>query len=490
MNDMFVADDIAPRFNIPSAAERAVIELFVQRPSELVVFARKVAAGLADISHDLSSTHRVAKRLFDSLNRTIESELSQSIESFAPWSIASFQPRMLARAIDAVKRLDEFIYQGFGSPPPPMGKREDWNSIQALQRFLYRQFLYEAELRQISETPPSVAFALQWFNLPASPKRVGEKRPTHALIMKGQSGEWEQNLAKIDERDLKDFTECVVEERWDDLKEFGIIIERMRRDRFIEAVENEFLTERFDKRVEFGEHFDRDKFYKSLDIRGDSVVLSTKIENIIFKKIIRTDLEKSHLDPEDDRGPQSSSAAEQLHVSEFVQENLRRIDEFAKANPGKPVSNLVLELFPQLRGSMSAPEAGFAKASSSKQPSGLEGGSRQHNPKTPALWADRVSRSRNQDPIPFLREQYAKELEVGMSIGQLRMLDDLLGRAVERWAKQHALPDDLNLDMRTRKQRNDEELQQLEQARSEGQVPSFSEREEKRLRAAERRRSH
>lgn len=104
-------------------------------------------------------------------------------------------------------------------------------------------------------------------------------------------------------------------------------------------------------------------------------------------------------------------------------------------------------------------------------------------------WTERVGKVRGQDPIPFLREQYAVELEIGMTIGQLRMRDDLLGRAVERWAQKHPLPDDLKLDMRTRQQRNDDDLRQVEQARLEGQEVSFSEREEKRLKQAERRRS-
>lgn len=106
-------------------------------------------------------------------------------------------------------------------------------------------------------------------------------------------------------------------------------------------------------------------------------------------------------------------------------------------------------------------------------------------------WADRADKSRGQDPTPFLREHYAAELtrEAGMSIGELGARDEALAKSVMRWVTKYGLPIDLNLDMRTREQRNDDTLQEIERAKITGRLPTFTEREEKRIREAGRRRA-
>jgi len=176
-----------------------------------------------------------------------------------------------------------------------------------------------------------------------------------------------------------------------------------------------------------------------------------------------------------------------------LDERLNELEAFAKEHAGEGVANFARQLFPEL-----TPDVATLKAEAAAQGEVIEKAgtatSSDHfddagkSGPQPLRWQDRVERSRGQDPIPFLREQYAAELEQGITIGQLRMMDDLLGRAVERWAQKNPLPADLKLDMRTRQQRNNDELREVEQARLEGRNLSFTEREAKRLREAERRR--
>lgn len=484
MNELFVATEIDPRFAALTRMERVAIDDFVRLPGNWEIFARTVAVGLADVSQDLSATRAVTERIFSSLNAMIQDALASCVEDFATWSVASFQPRILARAVGTVPQLDAFIFRGFGSPPPRSSRPADWNCIHALQRFLYEQFQHEAKVCQESETPPGVRRAQEMMS---STKKGSRERPTHALIMK-RKGDWQQALATVSEGHLDDFKECIVEERWDDLIEFGQIIHAMNRQRFIDSIRNKKIVETFDERNTYERHFDKIKFYKSLDFTYGNRVLSTDLEDIIYERIVGIGLASGGAGFGGDGDPLKGGALRD--IPKFVQKKLSIIDDFAEANPGKPVSNLILEQFPELRNLTSDPEVGLPSASHTRRVMEREGsGSAQGASHTPTLWADRVSRSRNQDPIPFLRANYSEELEEGISIGQLKMRDELLGKAIERWAKKHPLPADLNLDMRTRQERNNDALLEVELARKEGRPLSFSDKEEKRIKQAEYRRS-
>ena len=438
---MFIADEIAPRFDIPNAAEGAVIECFVRRDDALQSFTREVATGLADVSQDLERAADVAERIFASLNAALEANLSQEVEGYKPWSIASFQPKILARAVGAVEALDDFIHCGFGAPPL-RSARLDWSSLQALQRFMYQQFQHEAVLSQASETPPSATFAAEVMHLPALKQGKGKKRPTHTLIMKDSKGQWIQALVSFNESNISTFLDCINENRWHDSRKFGDILEVVTRERFIDLVRRQRHANNYAQRLEFSRKFNRDLFNKSIGFSADNIVFSKRIDNLIYEIIIKKTLETDNTDSEIQHA--AGSISNKLgDLSECVRANLNVIDKFAADNPGKPVSNLILDLFPELAKAQEIP--------------------RVTAPETPpAIWPDdRIAiKGVLENPPDFIKRNYAPWLGKGLTRADVRRLDKPLSTALDNWLRRNPMPDDL--DLPTLKEQNSRWIERIE----------------------------
>lgn len=441
ISNVFIADRIAPRFDPPTVSESAAIERFVAKPQSLQAFGQIVAAGMADISQNITVTFDVIERIFAWLNGALESQLSKDIEPFQPWSIGSLQPRILVRAMSEIELMREFVCRGFGLPGSKITPKDDWSSIRALEQFLYKGFLHEVALSKLAETPPNVIFATAKFYLGSSTNDKHRKEPTHAIIMKGESGDWEQALATIPRQHLHKFRECLVNSRWDELSDFGEITAKMKREAFLTRVRASEHVGRSSVPRDFAQRFDRKRFYKLLDIDPSNGVLSGQIELKICEKILKIDLESD--DTFEDGTSPTGYAGDQPDIADNVREKLLVIDKFAADNPGKPVSSLILDLFPELSKAELIP--------------------RVTAPETPpAIWPDdRIAiKGALETPPDFIKRNYAPWLGKGLTRADVRRLDKPLSTALDNWLRRNPMPDDL--DLPTLKEQNSRWVKRIE----------------------------
>lgn len=475
MSDVFVADQIAPRFELPTAEERAVIEHFAGRSSALQTFGRLVATGMADISNNLEATFTIVERIFDSLNSAIENEISLIVRESKPWTEGSFQPRILARSIDSIKELGDFIYMGFGSPSLTSDGEDSWKIAKSLPEFMYKAFLLESNIVKISETPPSVSFAIDNFYLDSSIKDNYHKRPTHALIMQDQSGVWQQRLARIDSNYVINFIECIMNDDWQNLPKFGKLLKQKRSRRaFIDQIRNNHRFVKSDFQRSFSYSYDTTHFYKSLEYDSKVVVYSNDLEIRIFEKIIKLNLESNKTDNHDQRRHDRHLNIDQMgsDPSEHVRRKLDKIDAFIESNPGIPVSGLILELFPELNYLEEEVEISLPTVA-------------------PAMWPkDRGTvEGALETPPQFIKRVYEPWLGKGLTTADVRRLDEPLMQAHYYWCRKHGTPSDL--DLPTKEQTNDRALAKARDGATGALKVSgaFTLKEAQRLYQAERRRA-
>jgi hypothetical protein len=441
IRSVFITDRITPRFDPPTASESAAIERFVAHPSSLQSFGRIVAAGMADVSQNITATFDVIERISAWLNGALESELSKDIASFQPWSIGSFQPRILVRAMETEGVLHEFVRRGFGVPGSKITTKDDWGGVRTLEQFLYKGFLHEVALSKLAETPPDVLFATAKFYLGSSTNDRHRKEATHTILMKGQSGDWEQSLAAIPHQNLSRFRECLVNAQWDDLSDFGEIIATMKRDAFITRVRASEHVGRSSVPRDFAQRFDRKRFYKLLDIDPSNRVLSTQVELKICEKILKIDLESD--ETFDGNTSSTGSTGDLPDIVDNIRERLTVIDKFTADNPGKPVSDLILELFSELTKAQEIP--------------------RVTAPETPpAKWLDdRIAvKGVLENPPDFIKRNYAPWLGKGLTRADVRRLDRPLSTALDNWLRRNPMPDDL--DLPTLKEQNSRWIDRIE----------------------------
>jgi hypothetical protein len=101
----------------------------------------------------------------------------------------------------------------------------------------------------------------------------------------------------------------------------------------------------------------------------------------------------------------------------------------------------------------------------------------------PALWLDRENRK--ETPPEFIKREYAPWLGHGLTQAHILHLDKPLYTALHKWLGSNAMPD--WLDLPTKKQMNDRQIQEYRQKRS---ADGMSARDYLRLRSAAARRSY
>jgi len=168
-------------------------------------------------------------------------------------------------------------------------------------------------------------------------------------------------------------------------------------------------------------------------------------------------------------------------ISAGLSEWLAKLDQFAIAHPGQPVSAYAREIIPP---SIQAIEQ--ADALRKRVPVLPD--------KAPALW----KRDRNEDdtPVSFTMRHYGKymDAEVGITQGNIRKLDPALYIALSNYRRHHAaeFPDEFVLP--TARERNDLWVNRMKEAETTGQsITPYAPQDTKaaaRLVAAAHRRAH
>jgi len=136
----------------------------------------------------------------------------------------------------------------------------------------------------------------------------------------------------------------------------------------------------------------------------------------------------------------ASGKAERGIVGRDVEHRLAALDDFARMNPGQPVSGKAVELFPEITG----------RGESEMQPP---------PPlpvKAPEKWVKR--KDKGETPPLFIGRVYSTWMGRGLARSDILRYDESLYRALYNWMKTNPLPD--WFDLLTRKEVTDRKAEQ------------------------------
>src|SRR4051812_27660614 len=111
------------------------------------------------------------------------------------------------------------------------------------------------------------------------------------------------------------------------------------------------------------------------------------------------------------------------NAAEEMERRLAELDDFARKNPGQPISGKAVELFPEL--------AAVWEASQTKPPPLPQ--------KSPAKWTRRENKT--ESPPEFIRRVYGTWMGRGLARSDILRLDEPLYRALYNWMKANPLPE-------------------------------------------------
>lgn len=424
----------------PSDLEALAISEFTKDKLELDAFREEVLTNLPLIARDLDAAVPVVRGLFTSQNRSLEERMVRDLAEFKPWWPASLQPRILARGVNKLPSATRFVKSAFHITPNKADRAgDDQDAI--LSKFLHDMFLDEVRAIRASELaadPRDTAKIISkidsskvsWFLLDSAlhfersaklldiraPLFGDKERWAHHIVMSTNevveesfrevlfSENPDMNLAMqlfstdlIARRPIDEVTECRRYENDKTIRDSLEIFKKL----WIERNARTFIIpDGFDgKSIPFQMPSKKDRISSDL-------------------KTIPTEGNLGQFQSEDPR-------------SKLVEERLQELDEFAEANPGKPVSDIARELFPGLEAALD-PEKALDK-----------------NPLpnvAPATW--KADKQPGETPPAFVKRVYGEWLGSGLDRAGLRKVDPALSQAIDNWSRRHEWPADVDLPTR------------------------------------------
>ena len=480
----------------PTEQEAEIIGEFADDPQRLEAYRHEVAEFLTLGMSDLNAIKSRAGDLVLSLRSDLEAELCKSLGSDVKWSEAAPQAPIFARAANNLLPLDRFIRRIFGRDPLNPWKLEISGLSPLLKAGDFLNFAYAAFWHEIIATRDSHRLATTNDALHAIWVRdtggyieddsflqyEGWKKiyddshgPTHTFKWPDEDNGVIQYLAAVRYKDLARFSEEVQ-------NSLGIIGANFTHGKIIDHIEyGRFVAFRRNSSdyyygyalKNFKSHWDKGSFYRERGFShelGGRTLYDTKseIEQKVFRDIISSDLKYKNTVPPSVDAPPLAGAAPSPALS--VEDRLASLDEYARANPGEPVSGKVLEFFPEIKSQAAAQKLELPTS-------------------PPCRWSsDRVVVDGElENPYQFIMRVYGPWLGKGLTKAHVRNLDDPLIQAF--YALQKELPVPPELDLPTKKEWLDREVAAVLANRGESWASSEAARNDRRLREAARRRS-
>ncbi len=447
------------RLALPTPREIEVVDQFTRQSEELEELQRLVAKWSARAINDLQVTDLAAASIFNTLSAKIETKLSDKIPEFEKWSLVSSQPRFLARGFWTVSSLHEFLERGFGVPDFIKRIREipASDAISDLHEFLLASVIDEINLINEIEIAPNIvklksnatSFGFGEYNT----KSYNDF--THTFIWKTNFIEPSQCRVIIKNGRLFNFVDSI-QNMSINARQFEMNSDRksvnfdnldcINRDLYLRNARrlyrNSFRTININ---DFIKHFNKELYSKILELDLSNNSNFNYIEEKIYNGIIKGNLNRTPTDSDSTAATASKleKAGANASSSGSLAEKLAAIDEFAAQHPGAPVSDKILETFPELL-KIQAPE----RVTLPSEP--------------PAHWPeDRIAvKGVLETPPDFIRRNYAQWLGKGLTRADIRRLDKPLSTALDNWLRRNPMPDDL--DLPTLKEQNSRWIDRIE----------------------------
>jgi hypothetical protein len=449
------------------------------------IISQRCSRIIADISifqKEISDIYLYAIQIFDNY-------IGKYVADYENWSLNSYQPNLFSRAIYFFPEMREYVRLGFGVNM--MGYAEIKlgqlpKPDDAIELFLYKAFLNECSIHLKCEKA-------------LSPKDLGnfesgllerdEIDPssyniyTHAFIAKIENDKpyhpngIYQFFASVGKGHLEKFINTL----YNNGVQKVLDTDPTKGGWYTVKTNRKYLIERWKNRQKQLFSINIQKSIKKLEtitpiyylgVAADSAGNYADVEREIFNNIVRSSLSdkdtpSENSDENPSRMPEEGIGS--LKLSRSLLDQLSLLDRFAAENPGEPVSDFVLKLFPSLLTEFDLSETLPTMA--------------------PEIWPSdrREADGKLETPPAFIKRVYAEWEGRGLTKKLVRELDPTLYRALYNWLQRgNQMPDDL--DLPTIAEQNDRVIDGLLKQGSERDASSFAAKEIVRVQSALRRR--
>jgi hypothetical protein len=463
----------------PSKDEALLIDEYLSGEETIEWFRSELSKSLSIIANDPTAIRSSSEKIFSTLNAAIEGYISSIIVDLENWNLLSIQPCITARAIHANIKVVDFLHSQLCSTltlidttsRTPLGRNTSLydimmaailstsDAILTSQRPYSPREIYEIARKNnirassahpcTENTPPNYAFYQDNQSRRTSRALTSTHEDAEIVLAHVPGGEFNSFLLFCG-----DSINTMIE--YSDYRLSKYHIERLKRAEFANFIYKREIKIYDEYITRIISTYDRKSYLSKIGFDHTNYSNLDQLEVCISNDLSNGgDRDSDQFEPNDGIG-----GAERA-----VQERLQELDRYAASFPGQPVSELVLQLFPEILVAAEPPV--------------------QLPTMAPEIWPEdrKEFDGQKETPPAFIKRVYGEWEGRGLTKKLIRGLDPALYRALYGWLQRgNVMPSDL--DLPTISQQLDREYIQIAGEDGESHAAREALREAGRVRAS------